>query len=77
LQGLCALGVATHAVIRMCREDCPDQLRSLGARFTAPVYPGETLETSMWRDGPTLHFQARVLERDVQVLDDGEALWAD
>jgi acyl dehydratase len=76
LQGLCTLGFATHAVIQMCGEDHPERLQSLGARFTAPVHPGETLETSMWRDGPSLHFQTRVPQRNVIALDSGEARWA-
>ena len=33
-------------------------------RFTAPVFPGETLRAEIWRDGS---FRARVVERDVRL----------
>lgn len=71
LQGLCSLGVATRAVLQACCEDDPARLRSLSLRFTAPVYPGETLITEVWRDGVQAHFRARVAERDVVALNNG------
>lgn len=37
-------------------------------RFASPVYPGETIQTEMWLRGQRVHFQCRVLERDVLVL---------
>jgi acyl dehydratase len=40
-------------------------------RFSAPVFPGETIRTEMWRDGATVSFRARVIERDVVVLNNG------
>lgn len=42
---------------------------SLQARFAKHVFPGETLRTEMWRDGPSkVIFQTRVVERDVIAL---------
>jgi acyl dehydratase len=40
----------------------------MAARFTAPVYPGETIRTEIWNDGS---FRARVVERDVIVINNG------
>jgi acyl dehydratase len=40
-------------------------------RFTAPVYPGEHVETKIWVDGTVVSFQSRAVERDVVVLDHG------
>ena len=42
----------------------------MSARFSAPVFPGETVEVQMWRNGA---FRARAVERDVFVLRNGLA----
>ena len=42
-------------------------------RFSAPVYPGETIEVDIWHDGS---FRARVPERDVVVVNNGYAAFA-
>jgi acyl dehydratase len=71
LHGLCTLGVAGHAILRtQCGYD-PARFRSLRLRFSAPVYPGETIRTEMWRDGDVISFRARVVERDAVVLNNG------
>lgn len=68
LHGLCTLGVVTHALLRgVCGYD-PLRLTSLWLRFSAPVFPGETIRTEIWRDGG---FRARVVERDVVVVNNG------
>lgn len=42
---------------------------SVQARFAKHVFPGETLRTEMWQDGPTrIVFQTRVVERDELAL---------
>ncbi|WP_346778703.1 MaoC/PaaZ C-terminal domain-containing protein [Burkholderia sp. Ac-20353] len=73
LHGLCTLGVATRAVLQTFCDNDPLRLRSLGLRFSSPVYPGETIVTEMWLDGSIVSFSARVAERDVVVLNNGRA----
>lgn len=74
LHGLCTYGVAAHAIVASCADYDADRLEFLGVRFSAPVFPGETLMVEMWREGSrTIHFQARVKERDVLVLRNGLA----
>ena len=46
-------------------------MRHLALRFSAPVFPGETLRTEMWRDGEIVSFRTRVVERDIVVLANG------
>ena len=44
-------------------------LSDLQAQFAMYVYPGETLQTEMWQEGPDkIIFQTRVLERNVLAI---------
>lgn len=74
LHGLCSYGVASRAVLKLLCDNDPARLRRFDLRFTSPVYPGETLRTDVWREGPgRAAFQVRVVERDVVVLSNGRA----
>ncbi|MBM3492388.1 MAG: 3-alpha,7-alpha,12-alpha-trihydroxy-5-beta-cholest-24-enoyl-CoA hydratase [Alphaproteobacteria bacterium] len=73
LHGLCSWGNACHAIIKSCCANAPARLASFAARFTAPVYPGETLVNEIWKADGRAHFRSRVLERDVVALDYGFA----
>jgi acyl dehydratase len=73
LHGLATFGVAGHAILKtMCGYD-PSRFKSIAGRFSSPVFPGETVRTEMWRDGPIVSFRARLVERDVVVLNNGRA----
>jgi len=73
LHGLGTFGVSGHALLKtLCGYD-PARLVSFGCRFSAPVFPGETIRTEMWRDGPVVSFRARVVERDVVAINHGRA----
>jgi acyl dehydratase len=73
LQGLCSFGLAGHALLRTwCAYDSLS-FQAMSVRFSAPVYPGETICTEMWREGNTVSFQARSLERGLLVLSNGVA----
>jgi acyl dehydratase len=71
LHGLATFGLAAYALISGCADHDPARLRSLAVRFASPIYPGETLRTQIWRQGPGVRFQARALERDRIVLSHG------
>jgi acyl dehydratase len=77
LHGLCTFGVAGHALLRTVCDYKPERLRSLQGRFTAPVFPGETIVTEIGRDGASVSFRASVKERGKVVLDHGKAAIAD
>ncbi len=73
LHGLATFGVAGHALLKsVCGYD-PARLAAMAGRFSAPVYPGETIRTEIWRDGKVVSFRARVLERDVVAINNGRA----
>ena len=68
LHGLCTFGVVTHALLQAVCDYNPARLSKFGCRFSAPVFPGETIRTEIWADG---FFRARVSERDVVVVNNG------
>ncbi len=73
LHGLGSFGVAAHALLKtLCGYD-PTRLVSFACRFSAPVFPGETLRTEMWRDGNVVSFRARVAGRDAIAINNGRA----
>jgi acyl dehydratase len=73
LHGLATYGVAGHALLKtLCGYD-PAKLTAMACRFTAPVFPGETIRTEIWRDGSVVSFRVRVVERDVVVINNGRA----
>ena len=73
LHGLCTFGVAGRALVKACCGGDPARLKSMQVRFSAPVLPGETIRTEMWPEGARISFRARVVERDVVVLNNGLA----
>ncbi len=73
LHGLCTYGVAARAVLKLCCGNDPGALSRFDVRFSSPVYPGETIRTEIWRDGATMSFRARAVERDIVVLNNGRA----
>jgi acyl dehydratase len=48
-------------------------VRSFAGRFSAPVFPGETIRTEFWRDGVVVSFRASVPDRNVVVMNNGRA----
>jgi len=73
LHGLCTFGVVGRALVKACCGGNPARLKSMQVRFSAPVFPGETIRTEMWPDRGRVSFRARVVERDVLVLNNGLA----
>jgi len=69
LHGLCTYGIAGCEIDRLFADAI---LHSIDARFSAPVYPGETLRLDVWK-GDTAHFELHAIERGVRVLSSGVA----
>jgi acyl dehydratase len=57
----------------VCNHD-PGRLLSLGARFSSPVFPGETIRLEAARRADEVFFRATVPQRDEVVLSQGFAL---
>ena len=66
LHGLCTYGHCGQMLLSaLCAGD-PAKFRSLKVRFSAPVYPGDTLHIVGWNDGAgRLVFEARVGDQTV------------
>ncbi|XDA97914.1 MaoC/PaaZ C-terminal domain-containing protein [Sulfitobacter sp. LCG007] len=68
LHGLCSFGCAAHALLAALCDYEAERFGAMDGRFTAFVYPGETLRTEIWNDGS---FRTRVLERDKIAIGNG------
>jgi acyl dehydratase len=72
--GLLTYAVAIRILVDALAGRAPERLRSVRARFAAPVFPGETLNVEAWDvGGGMFRFQARAAERDQLVLTGGTA----
>ncbi|HKT84753.1 MAG TPA: MaoC/PaaZ C-terminal domain-containing protein [Novosphingobium sp.] len=75
LHGLCTFGVAARAVLAGFCDYDGGRLKDIQARFSAPVFPGETIRFAMTPgESGVVHFEASVPARDVTVLKDGLAI---
>ena len=69
LHGLCSYGFTGRALLHaLCNSD-PSRFKSMEARFSKPVYPGDALTVSMWVDGNEAIFRTSV--GDTVVIDSG------
>lgn len=69
LHGMCSMGIAARAIIQHYCDFDPARLKAMFVRFSRPVMPGETLRFEFFEEADRLRFRARVVERDVIVLD--------
>ena len=73
LHGLCSFGMAGFAIVADWCDHNPARLASIRLRFSAPMFPGETLVVESFETRGQIQFQARVIERDTLVLAHGHA----
>ncbi len=82
LHGLCTYGFAGRALLAELAGGQAAKLTAVAARFSSPVFPGETLTTSIWRTEPgRAVYRTEAAGADGSnariVLDDGVAEYAD
>lgn len=82
LHGLCTYGVAGRALVAELGGGDATKVTAIASRFSSPVFPGETLSTSIWRtEGHRAVFRTEAAQPDGSgarvVLDDGTAEYND
>lgn len=73
VHGLCTMAFTGRAVLEAAGVDDPGRLRRLAVRFSAPLFPGDTLTTRIWDLGDSAYGFDAVSGEGVTVVKDGRA----
>jgi acyl dehydratase len=68
LHGLCSFGAVCKAVVDKALGGDTTRVTRYQARFAGVVFPGETLVTSLWKEGDKILVNAKTKERDTPVI---------
>ncbi|WP_315765045.1 MaoC family dehydratase [Bradyrhizobium sp. SZCCHNS2005] len=74
LHGMCTYGITCRAVLQTYADYDPVAFKQHAARFSSPVFPGETVTVDLWKDGNVISFEARVKARGVTVIKNGKTM---
>ena len=74
LHGLCTYGITCRAVLQTYADYDSAAFKSHAARFSSPVFPGETITVDLWKDGPVISFEARIQSRNVTCIKNGKTV---
>jgi acyl dehydratase len=58
VHGLCTMALAGRSALSALEIDDPSRVRRLAVRFSAPLFPGETLTTHVWRTNGGAAFES-------------------
>jgi acyl dehydratase len=76
LHGMCTYGITCRGVLQTYADYDPAAFKQHAARFSSPVYPGDTVTMEMWKDGNVISFEAKVKARNVTVIKSGRTVLA-
>ncbi len=68
LHGLCFYGISAKLVAQAFADGDVNKIKSVQARFTSHVFPGETIQLSGWKEGNKVIFSAKTAERGKEVI---------
>jgi acyl dehydratase len=74
LHGMCTYGITCRGVLQTYADYDATAFRQHVARFSSPVYPGETVTMELWKDGNVISFEAKVKARGVTVIRNGKTV---
>ena len=73
LHGLCTYGICCRAILQAYCGFEPERMKTLTARFSAPVLPGDRIAVRLWKNHDIVSFEATVPARDVTVIKSGRS----
>jgi acyl dehydratase len=68
IHGLCSYGVACKAIVDTVLGGDVTRVARYQARFAGVGFPGETYETSWWREDGKILFQTKSVERNAPII---------
>lgn len=68
LHGLCTYGIALKAAVDTMLGGDVTKVAKYSARFAQPVFPGDTLQVDMWREGARIVLAVSVVGKDGPTL---------
>jgi acyl dehydratase len=74
LHGMCTYGITCRGMLQTYADYDPTAFKQHIARFSSPVYPGETVTMELWKDGDVISFEAKVKARGVTVIRNGKTV---
>lgn len=73
MHGLCTLGYACRALLGSFTPGQPELVKRINCRFTRPLYPGDPIETHIWKiDNGKALWKIRNTKTGETVIDGGE-----
>ena len=75
LHGMCTYGITCRGVLQTYADYDASAFKQHVARFSSPVYPGETVTMDLWKDGNVISFEAKVKARNVAVIKAARRCW--
>ena len=75
LHGLCTYGIACKAAVDSLLGRDVTAVARYQVRFTGVVFPGETVVTSLWREGDRIILSATTKERSEKPVLSNAAIW--
>jgi acyl dehydratase len=74
LHGMCTFGITCRGILQTYADYDAGAFKRHAARFSSPVYPGETVTLDLWKDGNVISFEARVKAREAVVIRSGRTV---
>src|SRR6201995_3085270 len=74
LHGMCTYGITCRGVLQTYADYDPSAFKQHAARFSSPVFPGETVTMYWWKYCYVISFEAKVKSRNVTVIKSGRTV---